>query len=60
MDLSDFRAYYTLVLLVIFIGIWAWAWSKSSKSRFNQAAHSLFDQKEEQIHAASLAEKDHE
>lgn len=54
MDLTLFRSYYTVVLLLIFIGIWAWAWSRKNKSRFNNAANSLFDENEEQIHAASL------
>jgi len=60
MDLSDFRSYYTVVLLLIFVGIWAWAWSRKNKSRFNSAANSLFDDKEEQMHAASLDEKANE
>lgn len=54
MDMSDFRSYYTLLLFLIFIGIWAWAWSRKSKNRFNTAANSLFDEKEEKIHSASL------
>ena len=56
MDMSDFRSFYTVALLIIFVGIWAWAWSRNNKSRFNNAADSLFDEKEEQIHAASLEE----
>ena len=58
MDMTDFRSFYTVLLLIIFIGIWAWAWSRKNKSRFNSAADSLFDDKEEQIHAASLLEKE--
>ena len=54
MDMTDFRSFYTVALLIIFIGIWAWAWSRRNKSRFNNAANSLFDEKEEQMHAASL------
>lgn len=57
MDLTDFRSYYTVILLLIFVGVWAWAWSRSNKSRFNAAANSLFDEKEEQMHAASLVDK---
>ena len=60
MDLTIFRSYYTVVLLLIFVGIWAWAWSRKNKSRFNNAANSLFDEKEEQVHAASLKENDAE
>jgi cytochrome c oxidase cbb3-type subunit 4 len=54
MDMTDFRSFYTVLLLIIFVGIWAWAWSRSNKSRFSNAANSLFDEKEEQVHAASL------
>ncbi|MCK5334758.1 MAG: cbb3-type cytochrome c oxidase subunit 3 [Gammaproteobacteria bacterium] len=57
MDLTIFRSYYTVILLLIFVGIWIWAWSRRNKSRFNNAANSLFDEKEEQVHAASLEEK---
>ena len=57
MDMTDFRSFYTVALLIIFVGIWAWAWSRSNKSRFNNAANSLFDEKEEQMHTASLEEK---
>ncbi|MDH5516414.1 MAG: CcoQ/FixQ family Cbb3-type cytochrome c oxidase assembly chaperone [Gammaproteobacteria bacterium] len=57
MDMTDFRSFYTVALLIIFVGIWAWAWSRSNKSRFNNAANSLFDEKEEQVHAASLEKK---
>jgi len=57
MDMTDFRSFYTVALLIIFVGIWAWAWSRNNKSRFNNAADSLFDEKEEQIHAASLEEQ---
>ncbi|MCK4707780.1 MAG: cbb3-type cytochrome c oxidase subunit 3 [Gammaproteobacteria bacterium] len=57
MDLTIFRSYFTVLMLLIFIGIWVWAWSRSSKSRFNNAANSLFDDKEEKMHAASLEEK---
>jgi len=60
MDMTDFRSFYTVALLIIFVGIWAWAWSRKNKSRFNNAANSLFDEKEEQIHAASLEEKAHD
>ena len=60
MELADFRSYYTVVLLLIFVGIWAWAWSRKNKSRFSSAANSLFDEKEEQLHAASLEEKANE
>ncbi|MDH5392821.1 MAG: CcoQ/FixQ family Cbb3-type cytochrome c oxidase assembly chaperone [Gammaproteobacteria bacterium] len=57
MDMTDFRSFYTVALLIIFVGIWAWAWSRSNKSKFSNAANSLFDEKEEQMHAASMAEK---
>jgi cytochrome c oxidase cbb3-type subunit 4 len=57
MDMTEFRSYYTVVLLLIFVGIWAWAWARNNKSRFSSAANSLFDENEEKMHAASLADK---
>ena len=57
MDMTDFRSFYTVALLIIFIGIWAWAWSRNNKPKFNDAANSLFDEKEEKIHAASMLEE---
>jgi cytochrome c oxidase cbb3-type subunit IV len=57
MDLTIFRSYFTVLMFLIFIGIWIWAWSRSNKSRFNNAANSLFDEKEEKMHTASLEEK---
>lgn len=54
MDMTDFRSFYTVLLLIIFVGIWAWAWSRKNKSRFHNAAGSLFDEKEEKMHADSL------
>lgn len=57
MDLTIFRSYFTVLMFLIFIGIWVWAWSRSSKARFNQAANSLFDEKDEKMHSASLEEE---
>ena len=64
MDMTDFRSFYTVALLIIFVAIWAWAWSRRNKSKFSNAANSLFDEQEEKIHAASMraerAENKHE
>jgi len=57
MDMTDFRSFYTVALLIIFVAIWAWAWSRSNKSKFSNAANSLFDKQEEEIHAASMKEQ---
>ena len=57
MDMTDFRSFYTVALLIIFVAIWAWAWSRRNKSKFNNAANSLFDEQEEKIHAASMREE---
>ncbi len=42
MDINDFRAWHTLVLLILFVGIWVWAWSAKRKKSFNEAANLPF------------------
>jgi cytochrome c oxidase cbb3-type subunit 4 len=42
MDINDFRAWHTLVLLLIFVGIVVWAYSKRRKSAFDEAANLPF------------------
>ncbi|MBU0501075.1 MAG: cbb3-type cytochrome c oxidase subunit 3 [Gammaproteobacteria bacterium] len=42
MDINDFRAWHTLVLMVVFFGIIWWAYSKKRKSSFNEAANLPF------------------
>ena len=42
MDINDFRAWHTLVLLLCFIGIVVWAYSKRQKKSFDEAANLPF------------------
>jgi len=49
MDVNDFRAWYTVVMLVLFIGIVIWAYSKKS---FTEAANLPFA--DEAQHEATL------
>ena len=42
MDLNDFRAWHTVLLLAIFIGIVIWAYSKRRKKSFDEAANLPF------------------
>ena len=42
MDINDFRAWHTLILLVIFVGIVVWAYSKRQKRSFDEAANLPF------------------
>ena len=43
MDLSDMRAWLTLVMLVVFVGIVAWAYSSKRKKQFDEAARSVLE-----------------
>lgn len=39
MDMNEFRAWYTLLLIVVFIGIAVWAFSHRRKADFDIAAN---------------------
>lgn len=41
--MSDFHAWWTVALLVVFIGIVAWAWSGRRRKDFEQAARIPLD-----------------
>lgn len=42
MDINDFRAWHTVILLAIFIGIVIWAYSRRRKKSFDEAANLPF------------------
>ncbi|MEN8176439.1 MAG: cbb3-type cytochrome c oxidase subunit 3 [Pseudomonadota bacterium] len=42
MDLNDFRAWHTFVLLIVFVGIVVWAYSRKRKKSFDEAANLPF------------------
>ncbi len=42
MDINDFRAWHTVVLLLTFIAIVAWAYGRRRKARFDEAANLPF------------------
>ena len=52
MDINDFRAWHTVVLLLIFVGIVVWAYSKRRKKSFDEAANLPFA--DEERHKATL------
>jgi len=52
-DINDFRAWHTVVLMALFIGILVWAYSKGRKSSFEEAANLPFA--DESLHAQSVA-----
>lgn len=52
MDINDFRAWHTVLLLLAFIGIVVWAYSKRSKKSFDEAANLPFA--DEERHKATL------
>ena len=56
MDINDFRAWHTVVLMVLFIGIIVWAYSKKRKKSFDEAANLPFA--DEDKHKATLKKED--
>ncbi|NTS77308.1 cbb3-type cytochrome oxidase subunit 3 [Catenovulum sp. SM1970] len=44
MDYGTFRGIYTIVMIVVFVGIIWWAYSRQSKSKFDDAANSIFEE----------------
>jgi len=51
-DINDFRAWHTVVLLLIFVGIVVWAYSKRRKKSFDEAANLPFA--DDERHQATL------
>ncbi len=43
MDLTDVRAWLTVVMLVVFGGIVVWAYSSKRKKQFDEAARSVLE-----------------
>jgi cytochrome c oxidase cbb3-type subunit 4 len=52
MDINDFRAWHTIVLMALFLGIIWWAYSKKRKKSFDEAANLPFA--DEKKHEATL------
>ena len=52
-DINDFRAWHTVVLMASFIGILFWAYSSRRRSAFDEAANLPFA--DESLHAQSIA-----
>ncbi len=59
MDINDFRAWHTIIMLVVFIAIIVWAFSKKRKSSFNEAANLPFAD-DDQNEATLKKENNHE
>ena len=54
MDINDFRAWHTVVLMASFIGILFWAYSSRRRTSFDEAANLPFA--DESLHAQSVAQ----
>jgi cytochrome c oxidase cbb3-type subunit 4 len=52
MDINDFRAWHTVVLMIAFIAIVIWAYSRRRKKPFDEAANLPFADEEQ--HEATL------
>ena len=39
MDINDVRAWFTVVMIVLFVAIVLWAYSRKRKKDFDEAAH---------------------
>ena len=57
-DINDFRAWHTVVLMASFIGILIWAYSSRRRSAFDEAANLPFA--DESLHAQSVAQLNEE
>lgn len=44
MDYGTYRGIYTIIMMLVFGGIIWWAYSSRSKSKFDDAANSIFDE----------------
>ncbi|WP_111979671.1 cbb3-type cytochrome oxidase subunit 3 [Algibacillus agarilyticus] len=44
MDYGTYRGVYTIIMMLVFGGIIWWAYSKTSKSKFDDAANSIFEE----------------
>ena len=58
MDYNDFRGITTLLAMIAFLAVVWSAYSSRSKRRFDNAANSIFDTEEKQLHDASVKEVD--
>ena len=59
MDINDFRAWHTVLLMALFLGVVWWAYSKKRKRSFDEAANLPFA--DEDKHEATLKkENEHE
>lgn len=56
MDINTLRGIATVLALIAFLGVVWWAYSGRQKSRFSDAANSLFSDEEERRHRQSLEE----
>lgn len=57
-DINDFRAWHTVVLMACFIGIIVWAYSGGRRKSFNEAANLPFA--DEKQHAQTVAQMKNE
>ena len=53
-DINDFRAWHTVILMAIFIGILFWAYSSRRRGAFDEAANLPFA--DENLHAKTMAQ----
>ncbi len=60
MDYGTFRGILTLVIMVLFIVIVLWAYSKRAKSRFDDAANTIFADEKKHNDTINNEEKESE
>lgn len=53
-DINDFRAWHTVILMACFIGIVVWAYSRGRHRDFDEAANLPFA--DEKLHQQSVAQ----
>lgn len=52
MDINDFRAWFTLVMIIMFVLIVVWAWSHKRVKDFQEAANLPLDEPETPQHVS--------
>jgi cytochrome c oxidase cbb3-type subunit 4 len=52
MDINEFRAWFTLVMIIMFVLIVAWAWSRKRVKDFQEAANLPLDEPETPRHVS--------
>jgi len=59
MDINEFRAWFTLVMIIMFVLIVVWAWSRKRVEDFHEAANLPLDEPETPRHVSDRRISEH-